>query len=125
MAEREQRTDECVETFKSGNKQVAEQLLPNIRPTVVRTTFKFWYYSSVAMVSLLHLAAFRGWKDIAICLVTVHNCVANWRDDIGNTPLHYAAYNGHLEVVKYFIIELLCDPMDRNKYDYTPLSHCL
>ena len=43
MAEREQETDdhECVDAFKSGNKRVAEQLLPSIRPAVVRTTFKF------------------------------------------------------------------------------------
>ena len=114
MSEHEQRTDECVNAFKSGNKQVAEQLLPSIRPAVVRTTFKFWFFRSVAMVSLLHLAAYWGWKDIAVCLVTVHKCVANWRDKDGHIPLHYAAYNGHLEVVKYFITELLCDPMDRN-----------
>ena len=43
----------------------------------------------------------------------LHKCVANWRDDMGNIPLHYAAYNGRLEVVKYFITELLCDQMDR------------
>ena len=65
MAEHEQRTDEyfeCVDAFKSGNKKVAEQLLPSIRPAAVRTTFWF-YVSSVAMVSLLHLAAYWGWKD--------------------------------------------------------------
>ena len=114
MAEREQRTtDDCVNAFKSGNKQVAKKLLPSIRPAVVRTTFEslgfpyFHVLGRVAMVSLLHLAAYWGWKDIAICLVTVHKCVANWRDDVGQIPLHYAAYNGHLEVVKYryFITE--------------------
>ena len=61
MAEREpgepceQRTDECVYAFKSGNKQVAEELLPSIIPAVVRTTFEF-DISILAMVSLLHLA---------------------------------------------------------------------
>ena len=59
MAEREQRTDECVRAFMGGNKQVAEQLLPSTRPDVVRTTFQF-RYSNVAMVSLLHLAAYSG-----------------------------------------------------------------
>ena len=33
--------DECVNAFKRGNKQVAEQLLPHTRPANVRTTFEF------------------------------------------------------------------------------------
>ena len=95
-------------------------MLPSIRPAVVRTTLQsFWHFNSVARVSLLHLAAYWGWKNIAICLVAVHQCVAKWRDDRGHTPLHYAAYNGHMEVVKYFITELLCDPMDRTEYGWT------
>ena len=111
-----------VNAFHSGNKQVAEQLLPMIRPAVVRIRFKARMYPlGVAMVSLLHLAAHWGWKDIAICLVAVHKCVANWRDSDGLIPLHYAARNGHLELVKYFITELLCDPMDRNRRGDTPL----
>ena len=98
MAEFQQRTDECVYAFKSGNKKVAEQLLSSIRPAMVRTTLhsRMYLLGSVAVVSLLHLAAYWGWKDIAICLVTVHECVANWRDGEEHTPLHYAAYNGHL-----------------------------
>ena len=30
---------------------------------------------------------------------------------MGHILLHYAALNGHLEVVKYFIVELDCDPI--------------
>ena len=114
--------DDCVQAFKSGNKQVAEQLIPSIkRPAVVRTTFESFYYGNVAKVSLLHLAAYWGWKDVAIRLVDVHKCIVNLRDERGNNPLHYATdnrvYNGHLEVVKYFITdhELRCGPMVRNK----------
>ena len=40
IAEREQ----IIVAFKSGNEQVAEQLLPNIRPAVVRTTFQSRMY---------------------------------------------------------------------------------
>ena len=104
---------------------MAEQLLPSVRPAVVSTTFESFYYGNVARVSLLHLAAYWGWKDVAVCLVAVHKCVVNCRDNRGHIPLHYAtdnrAYNGHLEVVKYFVTELRCDPMDRNKYGETPL----
>ena len=54
----------------------------------------------------------------------MYKCAANCKDEKGHIPLHYAAYNGHLEVVKYFVIELLCDPMDRNKWwlDTTSLA---
>ena len=75
----------------------------------------------LALVSLLHLAAYWGWRNVVTALVSVYKCAANCKDEKGHIPLHYAAYNGHLEVVKYFVIELLCDPMDRNKYGKTPL----
>ena len=32
--------DECVNAFKSGNKHLAEQLLPHTRPADVRTRFR-------------------------------------------------------------------------------------
>ena len=109
--------------FKRGNKQWAEQLLPRIRPAVVRTTHATFgsLRFIVEMVSLLHLSAYWGWKDITILLVTVHNCGPNWRDDAGQIPLYYAAYNGHLEVVEYFITEQHCDPMDKSENGETPL----
>ena len=51
----------------------------------------------------------------------MYNCAANCKDEHGHIPLHYAASNGHVEVVKYFIVELHCDPMDKNQYGETPL----
>ena len=117
------REDYVLIAFKSGNKLVAEQLLPRIpQPATITTTFKFSSrYGLLALVSLLHLAAYWGWRNVVTALVSVYKCAANCKDDEGHIPLHYAAYNGHLEVVKYFVVELLCDPMDRNKYDRTPL----
>ena len=89
--------------FKSGNKLVAEQLLPRIpQPAAITTTFEFSYYPVVALVSLLHLAAYWGWRNVVTALVSVYKCAANCKDEEGHIPLHYAAYNGHLEVVKYF-----------------------
>ena len=106
---------DCVAAFKSGNKRVAEQLQTRIKPAFVRTTFQTFSDTprSIGNVSLLHLAAYWGWKDVAVCLVAVHNCSAMWKDKKGSVPLLYAAYKGHLEVVKYFIAELHCDPMGR------------
>ena len=112
--------------FKNGNKLVAEQLLPGIpEPATITTTFKMsdLFYSAISLVSLLHLAAYWGWKNIVNALVSVYKCAANCKDKGGHIPLHYAALNGHLEVVKYFIVELHCDPMDKNSNGETPLHY--
>ena len=127
MAEglQQQEKEDYVIAFKSGNKLVAEQLLPRIpQPAAITTTFKFSsrYFPS-ALVSLLHLAAYWGWRNVVTALVSVYKCAANCKDEEGHIPLHYAAYNGHLEVVKYFVIELLCDSMDRNNDGNTPLHY--
>ena len=46
------------------------------------------------------------------------------RDNSNNTPLHLAAWNGHVSVVKYYIDKLYCDPnIIRGQYIRTPL-HC-
>ena len=125
LQQQAQEEEDYVIAFKSGNKLVAEQLLPRIpQPAAITTTFEFSsrYFPS-ALVSLLHLAAYWGWRNVVTALVSVYKCAANCKDEKGHIPLHYAAYNGHLEVVKYFVAELLCDPMDRNKYGRTPLHY--
>ena len=116
----------CVIAFESGNKLVAEQLLPSIpEPATITTTFKMsdLYLGAISLVSLLHLAAYWGWRNIVNALVSVYKCAANCKDAEGHIPLHYAARNGHLEVVKYFIVELHCDPMDKNSNGNTPLHY--
>ena len=121
----EQLKSECVEAFKQGNKQDAEQLLPQIRqPADIRTTIDYaqgqWWYAR--LVSLLHLAAKHGWMDIVIDLITKYKCDTNCKDSCGRTPLHYAViYFNHLEVVRYFINEQHCDPMIRDNDGDTPL----
>ena len=55
------------------------------------------------MVSLLHLAAYWGWTDVSVVLVTVYGCTAKWRDNSGHVPLHYAAINSQLDMVKYLV----------------------
>ena len=131
MAERQDcdLEEACLAAFEGGNRQEVEQLLPRLRPAAVRTRFRSSlcipdkFGISRGVVSLLHLAAHWGWKDIVVCLVTVHNCSVVCRDGEEHIPLHYAASNGHLEVVKYFTVELHCDPMDRNKNNTTPLHY--
>ena len=119
------REEQYILAFKNGNKLMAEQLLPSIpQPATITTTFKSrLYLTELSLVSLLHLAAYWGWRNVVTGLVSVYNCAANCKDEMGHIPLHYAASNGHLEVVKYFIVDLHCDPMDKNQYLETPLHY--
>ena len=70
----EQLKSKCVEAFKQGNKQDAEQLVPQIgQPAEIRTITYYvpgvWWYAE--LVSLLHLATAHGWMDIVIELLAV------------------------------------------------------
>lgn len=116
---------QCVDAFSFGEKLKAQQLLPATcaQPSVVRTSFGFLserFY--VGMVSLLHLAAYHGWRDMVILLVEVHGCSVHSRDEQGHTPLHYAAYKCHFEVMKYFITVHHCNPMEKSN-NGTTLVH--
>ena len=112
---------DIVKAFKNGDRDMAERLLPSIpRPATMITTIFTFAYFSVGSVSLLHLAAYHGWKDIVTALVEVHSCTVFVKDEKNHTPLHYAAYQGHLEVVKY--LQRL-DPLEQNFYRMTPFYY--
>ena len=76
MVEGGQKEVDYVIAFKSGNKLVAEQLLPRIpQPAAITTTFEFSSrYPLLALVSLLHLAAYWGWRNVVTSLVSVYKC---------------------------------------------------
>ena len=114
--------DDIVEAFKNGDRDMAERLLPSIpRPATIMITAVIQFaYLFVEAVSLLHLAAYHGWKDIVTTLVEVHSCTVFVKDRDNHTPLHYAAYQGHLEVVKY--LQWL-DPLEQNSHRKTPLHY--
>ena len=110
--------------FKQGNKRDAKRLLPQIeQPAAIRTTSNVYVpgVGYATLVSLLHLAAYNGWMDIIIDLITKHKCDTNYKDSHGRTPLHYTVINNHLEVVMYFIDEQHCDPMTIDNNGDTPL----
>ena len=62
-----------------------------------------------------------GWMDIIIDLITKYKCDTNCKDDYGRTPLHCAAHNNHLEVVRYFINEQHYDPLNKDRFGNTLL----
>ena len=79
--------------------------------------FRTW--NGILSVSLLHLAAHNGWKNMAVLLVKKFECPVHCQDDQGHIPLHYAANYGHFEVVEY--LASLYDPTEKNKHGSTPL----
>jgi len=68
----------------------------------------------------LHWASIFGIDEIVAGLVKVEGCDINQEDCFGNTPLVWAAKNGHERAVK---ILLGCDDVDPNKPD-TTLFRC-
>ena len=125
----------CLNAFRTEGGDVVEQLLPLLsEPTTITTTickygmsFQFIRQpqhelkNELELVSLLHLAAYWGWKSIVKDLVSVYKCDANSKDELDHIPLHYAASNGHIDVVKYFVEKQLCTPMAKNSFGETPL----
>ena len=45
------------------------------------------------------------------------------RDNFGDTPLHKASWEGHLEIAKYLVEEAKMIPESQDEYGDTPL-HC-
>lgn len=49
-----------------------------------------------------------------------HGADVNAKDIDDNTPLHHASEFGHFECIIFLIKEAGCDPLLKNKFDYTP-----
>ena len=91
-------------------------------PEHVAVVFKLTNKWSVpATVSLLHLAAYRGWLDIVmnLKLKVLYEC----KDSVGQTPLHYAAVGGSLPVVQYLITVGRCNPAALGRNNSTLLDY--
>ena len=50
------------------------------------------------------------------------HCDPQCTNKVNNTPLHAAAYEGQLEVVKFFVETLRCSPDIRGVLNMTPLE---
>ena len=124
MAEDGRQDEEDIKrAFKAGDKIVVENLLPRVsQPSDIVVTFDV-HMLRAESVSLLHFAAFWGWMDTVTTLVVKYGMAANREDNKGHIPLHYAAYNGHLNIAQYLIIEQHwdCDPSCENNDGNTPL----
>ena len=71
----------------------------------------------------LHCASIFGIDEIVAGLVEVEGCNINQRDCVDNTPLMWAACNGHERVVKIVLGRDDVNPNKPDGYGQTPLLH--
>ena len=69
----------------------------------------------------LHVAAANGDLTKVVSLIMNHHCSAMYRDENGNTALHYAAGYGHLHVIQYLTAIDTANPTDPGQDEMTPL----
>jgi len=98
----------------------------HVSPGILLMAQEYWYFSGIYsgkpyFFSGLHCASLLGIDEIAAELVEVEGCDINQIDGTGNTPLFWAAWNGHERVVKRLLGRDHIDPNKPNKYGQTPL----
>jgi len=71
----------------------------------------------------LHCASFFGIADLVAALIEMGSYDINEGDSIGNTPLGWAAHNGHEEVVKILLAREEVNPDKPDNGGRTPLLH--
>jgi len=74
-----------------------------------------------APLSGLHCASFFGIVEVVVALIEVEGSDINGEDYRGCTPLCWAAYNGHEDVVKILLGRGEIIPDKANKFGQTPL----
>ena len=79
-------------------------------------------YDNISLFSVLHCASLFGIVEIVAGLVEVEGCDINQVDCIGDTPLVWAARNGHQRVVEILLGREGIDPDKPGVFGQTPLS---
>jgi len=75
------------------------------------------------LFSGLHCASFFGIVEVATALIEMQGYGTSERYCFGDSPLAWAARNGHEEVVKMLLGREEVDPDEPNNYGQTPLFH--
>ena len=66
-----------------------------------------------------------GQPEVIRYLVIEHNCSLLVKNMYGNSPLHFAALNGNLDVVKCAIEDMKCSPNCKGELERIPLHHAI
>uniref|UniRef100_A0A1X7U9P4 Uncharacterized protein n=1 Tax=Amphimedon queenslandica TaxID=400682 RepID=A0A1X7U9P4_AMPQE len=113
------RRTQLLKLFKDANYEDSVRLLPyieNLKQLRDEVTIKISPFDAYPVkASLLHMASWNGWLDVAGDLITKYDCDPEEKDSKGNTCLHYAAMGNHVDVMVYFIEEFSCDPVATNE----------
>ena len=64
-----------------------------------------------------------GNVSVAKCLMSNPNCDCHLPNENNVFPIHYAAYKGHLDLLKYFVKEKECNPMCLDKNKASPMHY--
>jgi len=81
------------------------------------------YADGLSPFTGLHCASFFGIVELVACLLEVETCDINQEDPTGNTPLVWAAQNGHEGVVEILLGRDDIDPDKPGAWEQTPLSY--
>ena len=79
--------------------------------------------STSFLFSGLHCASFFGIVEVAAALIEIQGYGTNERYCLGDSPLAWAARNGHEEMVKMLLGREEVDPDEPNNYGQTPLFY--
>jgi len=88
---------------------------------IAHANLYYKYYDTCAPLSGLQCASFFGIVELVAALIEVRGCDINGGGDSGCTPLSWASYNGHEEVVKILLGRGEVIPDKENKSGRTPL----
>jgi len=106
----------ALELLKEDYSQVSTELL------LAHAKLYYKHYRTCVPLSGLHCASFFGIVEVVAALVEVRGCDINGGCYSGRTPLSWAAYNGHEEVVKILLGRGEVIPDKANRLGQTPLS---
>ncbi|XP_065187862.1 uncharacterized protein LOC135818418 isoform X2 [Sycon ciliatum] len=94
------------DSCRAGHVECAKAILPLLKPTTINQLLSNTLCHDEAesakpsLWSALHLSCYRGFLPL-VELLLQHGAQIDVRTDVGLTPMHYAARQGHLETVRF------------------------
>ena len=108
----------ALELFGDYNDHISARLLLKH----VSNPGRFYYNKDFSPFTGLHCASFFGIVEVVAALVGINGCDVNQIDCMGNTPLIWAAENGHEGVVRLLLEQEDIKPDEPDEYGRTALS---